>query len=143
MNLGTDFWYRRRIIHWRSGPSQHPVVQITTALFRIVLTFSRTPLWRSLSMLRSCVFENPSCHGRMAEDASFLLHTAANLPFATDTRRSRELYRHVEPQNLFPKVSPQTASSNTETRASTLRDALEPYVQLASLRCNTQRAFIA
>jgi hypothetical protein len=79
----------------------------------------------------------------MAEDTPLSLASSIDLPVADDIRRARELYRHVQPQHLRPTLSHQTVgSSNNETAASALRDALEPYVQLASLRCDAQRAFI-
>jgi hypothetical protein len=79
----------------------------------------------------------------MAEDTPLSLATSTDLPVADDIRRARELYRHVQPHHLRPALSHETdSSSNDETPASALRDALEPYVQLASLRCDTQRAFI-
>lgn len=80
----------------------------------------------------------------MADDTQLLLKTFTNLPVADDTRRARELYRHVQPHHLLSRRARTTTDENghDENAATAFRDAFEPYVQLASLRCNAQRAFI-
>ncbi len=79
----------------------------------------------------------------MVEDTLLSLRTAVELPLIEDLRRARELYRYAQPQHFLPKPSDRTdGTQNSEPAATALMDALEPYVQLASLRCNAQRAFI-
>lgn len=78
---------------------------------------------------------------RMNEDTPLSLQTAIDLP-VEDLRRARELYRHVEPYHLRKFQEQSESSNNGKVAANALQDALEPYVQLASLRCNAQRAFI-
>jgi hypothetical protein len=79
----------------------------------------------------------------MAGETPLTMHTTLDSLGFEDTRRARELYRHVQPHHLVPKLSDHTAGPNDGgTVATGLREALEPYVQLASLRCNASRAFI-
>lgn len=78
----------------------------------------------------------------MAEDGHLERPTTEQL-FAEDHRRARELYRHVQPHHLLPPSKEGSPSQrNVGATPPSLRDALEPYVQLAALRCNAQRAFI-
>lgn len=80
----------------------------------------------------------------MADDTQLSPNTFIRLPVADDTRRARELYRHVQPHHFLSRLAGTTTDENghDETAVTALRDALEPYVQLASLRCNAQRALI-
>ncbi len=80
----------------------------------------------------------------MAEDTQLSLQSLTHLPVADDIRRARELYRHVQPHHILPRLARTKSDGNgqDESAAVALKDALEPYVQLASLRCNAQRAFI-
>ena len=71
--------------------------------------------------------------------------TSLGFPPVEDLKRAREVYRYVQPENLasWRRSSEQGASAKgRRAPALKLTNALAPFVQLAVLRCNVQRAFI-
>ncbi len=68
----------------------------------------------------------------------------SSLPILGDVRRARELYRYLAPDDLVAKPQNATNGTCSTTPAIDLRltNALAPFVQLAALRCNAQRALL-
>ena len=75
----------------------------------------------------------------MTDDDLTTQEDEAQTVIRQDRRRARELYRILQPCDLPRSV---VAGQIGDSTPNLLRAALEPYVQLACLRCNVPRAAV-
>ena len=80
----------------------------------------------------------------MSNETFMAAASNSSLPVLEDAQRAREVYRYLAPDNLVagnPKAVEGTCSTTSGTDL-ILTKALTPFVQLAALQCNAQRALL-